>query len=169
VDPNALAAMLATGQVDAIVSYVINAPSTAPILAEAKKTLRVLPWSEYGLEGYSTSILASEKTLATRRDAVIKFTNAVRKANLMMRADPAAAAAAAKAQAPQLDLAVTEGMVKATLPLMFNENTERDGLGAFAPALVKTTWEWVAKQQNVPLDKLDPLASVDLTIAKVQM
>ncbi|HEX9461978.1 MAG TPA: ABC transporter substrate-binding protein [Alphaproteobacteria bacterium] len=169
VDANALAAMLATGQVDAIVHYVVNAPATALILAEAKKTLRVIPWSEYGLAGYSTSILVSDKVLATRRDAVVKVTRAMRKAELMMRADPDAAAAAAKQLVPQLDLPVTQMMVKATLPLMFNENTEKDGLGVFSPTLVKTTWEWVAKQQNVPMDKLDPIASVDFTIAKVQM
>lgn len=169
VDANALAPMLATGQVDAIVHFVVMAPSTAAVVGEAKKTLRVIPWSEYGLTGYSSSILVSENMLSARRDAVIRFTRAIGKANLMMRADPDAAARAAKQMVPQLDVLSTQMMVKATLPLIFNENTEKDGLGVFSPALVKTTWEWVAKQQNVPLDKLDPMASVDLTIVKVQM
>jgi len=67
---------------------------------------------------------------------------------------------------PEVDLNITKGLAKATLPLIFNENTDRDGLGVFSPAIVKTTWEWVAKQQNVPLDKLDPMSAIDVNIAK---
>jgi hypothetical protein len=36
----------------------------------------------------------------------------------------------------------------------------------FSPALVKTTWDWVAKQANVPTDRLDPMSAVDVTVAK---
>jgi len=165
-DPNALAPMLATGQVDAIIQYVTNAPGTGVILKEAKKTLHMIPWANYGLTGYSSSIFVSNKVLATRREAVIKFTRALKKAEQMMRDDPDKAAAAVKAMVPEVDLAITQGLAKSTIPLIFNENTERDGLGVFSPALVKTTWEWVVKQQNTSPEKLDPMASVDLQIAK---
>ncbi len=56
--------------------------------------------------------------------------------------------------------------MKATPPLIFNEMTQKDGLGIFSPDLVKTTWEWVAKAENVAIDKLDLLSAVDLAIAK---
>lgn len=167
-DPNALAPMLATGQVDAIIQYVINAPATSAILAEAKKTAVMIPWADYGLTGYSSSIFVSNKTLETRRDVVLRFMKAVRKAEQMMRDDPEKAAAAVKASVPEIDLAITVALVKATLPLIFNENTQRDGLGVFSPELVKTTWEWVAKQENVPVEKLDPLAVADVQISKAQ-
>lgn len=165
-DPNALAPMLATGQVDAIIQYFTNAPQTGAILKEANKSLAMVPWANYGLEGYSSSIFASQKMLSTRREAVIKFTRALKKAELMMQQEPEKAAAAVKAMVPEVDLAITALLARSTLPLIFNENTTRDGLGTFSPALVKTTWEWVAKQQKVSVEKLDPMASVDLTVTK---
>ena len=165
-DPNALAAMLATGQVDAIIQYVTNAPGTGVILKEAKKNLYMIPWADYGLQGYSSSIFASTKMMTTRRGDVIKFTRALKKAEQMMKDDPDGAAAAVKKLVPEVDLEITKGLAKSTLPLIFNENTDRDGLGVFSPAIVKTTWEWVAKQQKVPLEKLDPMSAIDTNIAK---
>jgi NitT/TauT family transport system substrate-binding protein len=79
------------------------------------------------------------------------------------RDNPAQAAAALKKLVPEADIVITEEVARASLRLIFNENTSRDGLGVFSPALVKATWEWVAKQQNVPLDKLNPLDSVDFS------
>ena len=165
-DPNTLAPMLTTGQVDGIIQYVTNAPQTGTILKEANKSLHMIPWSDYGLEGYSSSIFVSNKVLSTRREAVIKFTRALKKAQLLMQKEPEKAAAAVKAMVPEVDLVITAQLAKSTLPLIFNENTTRDGLGTFSPALVKTTWEWVAKQQKVSVEKLDPMASVDLTITR---
>lgn len=165
-DPSAHGSMLATGNVDAIIQYVTNAPATASILAEAKKTMHVIPWADYGLEGYSASLFVSHKTLATRREAVVKFVRAVKKAEEIMRDDPGKAAAAVKAAVPELDAALMRSLVMATLPLIFNENTQRDGLGIFNPALVQTTWQWVAKQQNAAAEKLDPMNAVDLQVSK---
>lgn len=167
-DPNTLAPMLATGQVDAIIQYVINEPATSRIVAEGKKTSVMIPWADYGLTGYSSSLFVSNTTLAKRRDVVVRFIRALKKAEEMMKADPEKAAAAVKAGVPEIDIAITVALVKATLPLIFNETTQTDGLGVFSPDLVKTTWEWVAKAENVPADKLDPLTAVDLQIAKTQ-
>jgi NitT/TauT family transport system substrate-binding protein len=164
-DPSALVAMLAAGQVDAVIQFINNEPLVSKVLRENNKEIVVLPWSQYGLEGYSNSIAVSDKTLATRRDLVVRFTRALRKAILATRDNPAVAVAALKTAVPQTDAEAAEGMARASLPLIFNANTTRDGLGVFSPALVKTTWEWAAKEQGAPLDKLDPLQAVDLTIA----
>ena len=51
--------------------------------------------------------------------------------------------------------------IDAAKPLFFNEVTERDGLGRFAPARVKTSWEWVASANGYSLDKLEPMSAVD--------
>jgi NitT/TauT family transport system substrate-binding protein len=163
-DPAALVPMLAAGQVDAIIQFVNNGPLVRTVLRESNKEIVVLPWSQYGLEGYSNSISVSDKTLATRRDLVVRFTRALRKAIVVTRDDPALAVAALKKAIPQTDADTAEAVARATLPLMFNANTTRDGLGVFSPALVKTTWEWAAKTQGAALDKLDPMQAVDLTI-----
>lgn len=165
-DPSAHGSMLATGTVDAIIQYVTTAAATAAILTEAKKSMHVIPWADYGLEGYSASLFVSHKTLAARRGAVVKFVRAVKKAEEIMRDDPGKAAAAVKAAVPEVDAALMRSLVISTLPLIFNENTRRDGLGMFNPELVRTTWQWVAKQQEAPVEKLDPLSAVDLQVAK---
>lgn len=165
-DAGALAPMLATGQVDGIIQYVTNAAATADLLAAAGRTAAVIPWSQFGLEGYSAAIFVADTTLATRRDVVVRFVRALAKAEAMMRDDPERAAAAVKAAVPEIDLAVTRTLVRSTVPLVFNDVTTRDGLGRFTPERVRTTWSWVARQQNWPADKLDPLAAVDLDVGR---
>ncbi len=166
VDPSTLAPMLATGQADGVIQYVNNAPVDTVILDQVKKTMVMLPWSDYGLEGYSSSIFVSPKTLANRRDLVVRFTRALKKAELLLEQHPEQAADALVKSVPETDRESALAMAKATLPLMFNANTTRDGLGVFSPALVKTTLDWVAKQANVPTDRLDPMSAVDVTVAK---
>ena len=167
-DAATLPAMLATGQVDGIIQYVTNAPATAVVLEEAGKTLRMIPWAEYGLEGYSASIFVNDAFLAENRDVVIRFTRALKQAEEMMRDDPAMAAAAVVAAVPELDVQVTQAVAEATLPLLFNENTESTGLGVYSPELVQTTWSWVARQRGLEETALDPLAAVDFEIANEQ-
>lgn len=164
-DATALPGLLATGQVDAIIQYVTNAPGTGAILAEAGHDQVMIPWADYGLDGYSASIFVNESYLANNRDVVVRFTRALIRAQEVMQDDPAAAAAAVKAAIPEIDVAVTEAMVKSTLPLIFNENTDSAGLGVYDPERVQITWDWVARQNGVELDALDPFQTVDAEIA----
>lgn len=167
-DPATLPAMLATGKVDAIIQYIATAPATEKLLAEAGEEQVVIPWSNYGLDGYSASIFVSDAFLASNRDAVVRFTRALKKGEELMKADPARAAAAVKAAIPEIDLPLTERIVHTTLPLIFNEVTTADGLGTFTAKRVNTTWEWVAKQQKVAVGSMDPLKAVDFTITQGQ-
>ena len=164
--PTALTPMLATGQVDAIIQFVNTAPHVERVLADANKQLLVIPWAQHGLEGYSGSIFASDKALGTKRDVIARFVRAIKRAILMVQKDPVAAAAALKANVPETDVTVAEEGIRATLPLMFNENTERDGFGVFTPAMVAKTWHWVAKQQGLPAEKINPMTAIDLSFAK---
>jgi len=34
-------------------------------------------------------------------------------------------------------------------------------MGTFEPALVRRNWEWIAKAQSHPLDKIDPEKVID--------
>jgi NitT/TauT family transport system substrate-binding protein len=165
-DPSTLGGLLARGRVDGVIMWVTSVPSMEPIMHEAGTSVVALPWAAYGFAGYSNSLFASNKVLATRRDAVHRFLVAMKRAELAMRADPDRAAADVKAVVPEADLTVIRGELTATLPVVFNENTDRDGLGIWSPQLVATTWGWVSKEQNVPADRLDPMQSVDTEIAK---
>ena len=160
VDPGALAPMLASGQVIATINWITVAPGFEGPLAETKKKLKVIQWSNYGYEGYGLSAFASDKMLKERPETVKKVLRALTKANEMAIADPKGAAAALKAMVPELDAAVAEKQFAASIPLMVND-TAKAGKGGFEKALLAKTWEWTAKAQNIPLDKLDPESAVD--------
>lgn len=166
VDPGALAPMLAAGQVVATINWVTVAAAFEGPVGEAKKKLAVLPWSNYGYDGYGLSLFVSEKMLKERPAVVKKFVKAYAEATRMAIADPKAAAEALKAMVPEIDVATAEKQFVSSIPLMVNEVSKRDGDGAFDAALLKTSWEWVAKAQNLPLDKLDPETVVDRSAAK---
>jgi len=164
-DAGALGGMLAAGQVDAVIMWTTSAPPVTTMVAAAGKQLKILPWSDYGMAGYSQTIIASDKTLAERPDAIRRFVKVMRDAIRLTKADPMAAAEAVKVAVPQADLAALKAQVEVSVPLMMNEITARDGLGTFSPDLVRKTWEWVAKANNYPADKLDPMSVVSTKYA----
>jgi NitT/TauT family transport system substrate-binding protein len=161
VDPGAMSAMLATGKVQATLNWVTVAPGFQKALGETGKTLKVLPWSDYGYEGYGLSLIASKRFVDANPELATRFVRAYRKAEDMAIADPAAAAAALKAMVPEADEAQAVAQYKASIALIDNPTTEKVGKRDFDPALLKTTWEWVAKSQDLPLDTLDPASVID--------
>ncbi len=163
-DPGALAPMLATGRVAATINWTTVAPGFVKPLAETGKKIKIIPWSEFGYEGYGLSVFVSEKMLAERPDAVKKFLRAYAKATDLAIADPKATAAALKTMVPEIDEAVAEQQFAASVPLIVNDIAKANGAGTFEKALLAKTWEWTAKAQNMPLDKLDPETAVDRSL-----
>jgi NitT/TauT family transport system substrate-binding protein len=105
--------------------------------------------------------MASDKTLAERPAVVARFLKVFRQAVQLMHDDPGAAAQAVKTTVPQADLAVVRAQVDATIPLLINEISQRDGLGVFNPELLKKSWEWVANAHGIAVDKIDPMTTVN--------
>jgi NitT/TauT family transport system substrate-binding protein len=159
-DPGALAPMLATGKVQATINWVTVAPGFVRSLGEANKQLSVIPWSDYGFEGYGLSLVASQRFVERKPELARKFAKAYRQAQLNAIADPAAAAAALKKRVPEVDEKQAEEQFAASIPLMVNEVSAAEGPGFDARRLA-TTWEWVAKAQNLPLNSLDPTQVID--------
>lgn len=163
VDPGALAPMLASGQVAATINWITVAPGFEKTLKEAGKELVVIPWSNFGYDGYGLSVFASERMLRERPETVRKFLRAYQKASQAALADSKAAAEAMKAMIPELDLAVTQAQFEASRPLITNEVTSKDGFGVFEKVRLAKTWDWVSKSMNLPADKIDPAAAVDVS------
>lgn len=161
VDPGALAPMLASGQVAATINWLTVAPVFAGPLDEAGKTLKTLPWSDMGFEGYGLSLFASDRMIADRPEVVKAFVAAYEQAQEAAIADPKAAAEALKAMVPEVDVAGATKEFEVSIPLMQNAISEKDGMGTFEPGLLGTTWEWVAEAQGIAADKLDPASAVD--------
>lgn len=161
VDPAALVPMLATGQVDATINWTTASPPFVRALNETGKKLKMLPWSEYGYDGYGYSVFASNKAIKERPEVVRKVVKAWLKAAQMALADPKDVARSMKVQFPEMDAKLVEEQFLTIVPLLDNAITKAEGLGALEPKRLATTWEWTAKSQNIPLDKVDPEKTVD--------
>ena len=161
VDPGAMGPMMANGQVDGTINWVTKLPGFEDLMNKAGKTIAVIPWSDYGFEGYGLSVVASDKFIKEKPELVRKVVKVYRQALQMAVADPQAAGNAIKALVPEIDATVAAKEFAASVSLIDNEISKKDGLGAFEPKLLAKTWEWVAKAQSMPLDKLDPETAVN--------
>jgi NitT/TauT family transport system substrate-binding protein len=161
VDNNALGPMLATAKIDATITWVTSIPEYGRLLKSSGKQLSVLPWSNYGLEGYSWSVLASDKMIKERPETVRRFVRAFIKAVEFTANNPDKAGQDLHDLVPGADLVSNTEEIYATVPLLRNEVTSKFGIGTFDPAWLQKTWKWVADAQGYPPNKIDPEALVD--------
>ena len=125
------------------------------------KKLKVIAWSDYGFDGYGLSVFASEKISAQRpgngEEVYARLYESHgdgdRRSNCRRhRPQGGGAGNGCRCRARQF---------AASVPLMVNDISKKDGAGAFEKALLAKTWKWTAEAQNMPLDKLDPETAVD--------
>jgi NitT/TauT family transport system substrate-binding protein len=161
VDPAALVPMLAAGQADSTINWSTASPAFVVALAGDGRKLKIIPWSQYGFEGYGYSLFASEKMIAERPAALHGFVNAFVEGMKMALADPPDVARAMKTIFPAMDQALVEKQFLTIVPLIDNPITKAEGLGTFQKDRLYKTWEWTAKAQHLALDTIDPETAVD--------
>lgn len=161
VDPSALVPLLTSGQVDSTINWSTASPAFVVALAGIGKKLKIIPWSQYGFEGYGYSLFASEKMIAERPAALHAFVNAFVEGMKMALADPADVARAMKATFPAMDEALVENQFLTIVPLIDNPISKADGLGTFQKHRLYETWKWTANAQHLPLNTIDPETAVD--------
>ena len=156
VDANVLMPMLASGKVEAISSFRTQSPLANSLLRPRGKEVEVLPWSSFGLQTYGTVLVASNKLIEQRPEVLKRFLRAFHKAVLFSLKDPAAAGKAVQKASAEVDPAIATAQFTASMPLIDNAVSRRDGIGALEPGLLKKSWEWVAASEHYPADKVDP-------------
>jgi NitT/TauT family transport system substrate-binding protein len=155
-DPGALGPMLMTGASDVIIAWMTDLTRYGGQAGEAGKKIVALPWSSAGLELYSASLIASDRFLKERPDVARRFVEAYKKSIEFCRTNPAEASAAVTAMVSELGAEDVRGSMNDALALVYNDVTDRDGLGVFEPARLAATWTRVAKAQGIDGNKLDP-------------
>ncbi|MDF2117092.1 ABC transporter substrate-binding protein [Roseiarcaceae bacterium H3SJ34-1] len=161
VDPAATAAMLVTGQVDAVSSWVTTAPRFIEVLKQAGQESHFMPWADYGLEGYGLVLMTSERMLKENPNLAKRFVRAFAKGFAFALDNRDATIADLKKMVPEIDPRIARLQLDATEPLIRNEISTRDGMGAFSKDMLTRTWNVIAASQNLPLDKVDPESVVD--------
>ncbi len=154
-DPTALAPLLASGRVDAIINWVTSGPGIEAVVKQAGHEMVAYPWTAAGLSGYGLSLFASDKVIREQPGIVARFTRAYAAAVQKSIADCHAGAADLHAEVPDVEADTAEEECKTTIPLIRNAVSERDGFGTFTPALLRETWDWTAKSQDLKPDQID--------------
>ncbi len=160
-DPGALGPLLMTGQQDAIIAWLTDVSRYTNQAKDAGKEIVVLPWSDAGLVLYSASLVANDGFLKDRPDVAKRFVAAFMKSIEFAQENPDKAGAAVAAIVPELGAEdVTASWLDAS-KLVFNEVTEKDGLGALEAGRLAATWDRVAAAQGLDAASLDPETVVD--------
>ena len=165
-DPGALAPLLASGQVDAMISWVTTSPGVEDVLSQAHRTMLILPWTAAGLDGYGLSLFASDREIRDHPGVVTRFTRAFAAAVRRSVADCHLAAADEHALVPDIDPAIAERECRTTVALISNPTSAHDGFGTFEPKLLQRTWQWTAKAQGYRPDQVDAETLVDRSFAR---
>ena len=134
------AAPLVQGQVDCLLCWATDLPVAMEIQGVESVTMLL---ADHGYAVHSQTYIATEDSLANRRDQLV----ALMKGEVMgwqdYQADPEAAAALSVEMFPDagLDLATQKLQAERQVPLMFSELTEAEGFGWFTEETVAANVE----------------------------
>lgn len=167
-DPGALGPMLMTGQVDGIIAWMTDRTRYTGQGDQAGKDIQALPWSDAGLELYSAALIANDGFLHDRPDVARRFAAAFRKSIEFAHDNPDAAAQSVTNIVAELGTEDVRGSLNDAMALIYNEVTERDGLGVFEPGRLAATWARVAAAQGIDPSSYDAESTVarDVVAAK---
>lgn len=160
VEAATLTPLLVQGRVDGAVLWSPDEAFVAPLAAKAGKKILVVPFSETGFNMYGLSVATSSNMIQTKPDLVRRFVDAIHASHMLMRDEPGAGAQALARSEPQVDASYAKHEAELTNALMFNEISQRDGFGAFSPELLKSTYDWMVKANQIKKPR-DPETFVD--------
>lgn len=161
-DGAAMAPLLIAKQIDAAPFYSIHHYYQNKAAKKAGEEIVVLPFEKVGFAIYAASIITTERMLQ-KPDLVKRFLAATQNAFRWARENPEEACKLHVERVPEVPLDDCIGSVKATLAFVFNEHSEKTGLGLYDPDRLAFTWEAVAGAQE--LDRSwDPTQVVDVSM-----
>ncbi|HZP37385.1 MAG TPA: ABC transporter substrate-binding protein [Methylomirabilota bacterium] len=127
VEPAAKVPALAEKRVDAVADYTTGLPFYEKAIGKGNAVM--MPWADHGLDMYSMSIIASEKTMKERAPMLRAFLEASYLGWRDVMADPRSALEIFKKRVPEIDLAIIEPNMMMGLELMKTDRYARHGIG----------------------------------------
>ena len=131
------------------------APAPAAVATVAKAVSAAQEPSTAPTTGSAKSTTASDSTAGSSHAAPTHAVAGAAAAKAALK-DPKDVAKTMKAVFPEMDEALVEEQFMTIVPLIENDITKAEGFGTLDKTRLAKTWEWTAKAQNTPLDKLDP-------------
>jgi NitT/TauT family transport system substrate-binding protein len=127
VEPAAKIAALAEKRVDAVADYTTGLPYYEKPMGAGNVVM--MPWANFGLDMYSMSIMASEKTMTEKPKALRAFLQAAYMGWRDVMADPKEAITIFKKRVPEIDAAIIEANMHLGLDLMKTPRFAANGIG----------------------------------------
>lgn len=157
VAPPARASALLSGQVPAIEFFVMAKPGLEGAAKGKGTELRTFLLADHGLKLYSNGIVTSEGYLSKNADVVKRFVRASLRGWQFALRNPKKAAEDQIKFIPTLDVAKSVAEIAVVKDLAVTPAVEKNGLGWFDPAEMKTNLDFVVK--NVGISGTPPVAS----------
>ena len=110
----------------------------------------MMPWADFGFDMYSMSIMASEKTMTERPDALKKFLEAAYMGWRDVMADPEEAMAIFKKRVPEIDENLIAANMKLGLELMKTDRYRENGIGWIDEAKMCASVDLVNTYMGLP-------------------
>lgn len=151
IEPSARIALLATRQIPAIDFYIMSRPAVERAVKNAKVVTFL--FADHGLSLYSNGIGATEAYLKEHPDVVKGFVRATLRGYQYTFAHPQEAAEIIKKHYPALDDKITVEELGIVRDLAATADVEKNGLGTFNAAEMKSSVEWMDENGGFPKDK----------------
>lgn len=162
-DGAAMAPLLIAKQIDAAPFYSIHHYYQNKAAKKAGEEIVVLPFQEVGFAIYAASLITTEGMIEDNPDLVRRFLTATHNAFKWARENPEEACRLHVERVPEVALDDCMGSLEATLAFVFNDHSEKTGLGRYDPERLAFTWDVVADAQE--LDKSwNPEQAIDISL-----
>lgn len=149
VDATSMATLLIAKRVDAAPFFSMHHYYVNKAAEAQGEKVRVLPYVATGFEIYSSSIMTNENTARNNPDLVKRFLAAVWKSVRWANDNPEKACALHVKANPEIKQDDCEGSLKAVNAIVFDGFASKTGLGRFDAQRLQTTWQEVAKAQQL--------------------
>jgi NitT/TauT family transport system substrate-binding protein len=151
-DASAMAALLISKRIDAAPFYSIHHYYQNKAAKAAGEEIVVLPFERTGFTIYAASLTATDEMLEKNPDLVRRFIKGTLDSWRWAYENQKEACELHVKKNPEVAQDDCEGSLKAASSFVFNEHSEKTGLGHFDPERLKFTWEVVAEAQELPKD-----------------
>lgn len=127
VEPAAKVPALAEKRVDSVADYTTGLPFYEKAMGKGQAVM--MPWSDFGFDLYSMSIMASEKTIKERPQVLRDFLAASYQGWRDVMENPKGALEIFKKRVPEIDVVIIEPNMAMGLQLMKTERYAQNGIG----------------------------------------
>lgn len=149
VDATSMASLLISKRLDAVPFFAIHHYYMNKAAEAQGEKIKVLPYVSTGFTIYSSALMTNENTAKSNPELVKRFLAAAWKSVKWARDNPAQACTLHVKQNPEVKHDDCMGSLRAVNSYVFNDFSQKTGLGKFDAQRLEATWQQVVKAQQL--------------------